>query len=230
MDQINDFFFGSLSYNNEVPSVPLYSLNNLSNKVSSQFFSQQLSRLLSSNGRELIITDDSTSPSFHVFLNKLSDDHIGFIEIHASTDINGCVDRTLTCEMFLLSGHVSVRPHWCAWKELRSNEIVTTLLVPLHLRGLEKNTYIRWDNGDTELLSKDDDYKTELENIFRLSGYPDTLNYCHPPGSILAYYTKHLNIAKDIASMNLPIDQVWDKYYELLDLDSKKEMAARRKG
>lgn len=170
-----DFFFGNV----KDKECSLSKLLDLAERVPANYFNQQLNRLLTETGGELVITDETSMPSFERFLSKLSLNDIGKIEIESRIDINNSVDATLACSIWLPKGVCHLRPHWCAYKPMRAREIISTLLVPLHLSGLEKRTYISLGGYEFEPLVDHDDFYTELQAIFRVSKYTidgDALN------------------------------------------------------
>lgn len=111
------------------------------------------------------------------FIDKVDPEQVGFVEIYARQDVNDSVEATLACDIVLVNGVITVKSHWCAYKDVRAGEVISTLLVPLHLKALQDKAYIRWDNGETEPLLQDDDHKAELERVFKVSKYPSAMTW-----------------------------------------------------
>ncbi len=141
-------------------------------RVSADFFTTQLNRLLQAVGGELVIVDETSCPDFGMFIEKLLPSEIGFIDIESREDINKSVKATLSCSLFLSQGVVHVRSHWCAYKEARAEEIVSSLLVPLHRNGLTVKASIRWSDDEISPLIEEDDFREEVIQVFRLAKYP----------------------------------------------------------
>lgn len=169
---MRDFFFGeimSLSKSRE-HCMGLCEAGDLASKVSATFFTGQLNRLLSLTGSQLVLSDGTSYPCFQAFLDGIEASQVGLVEIKARTDVNSNVKATLECSLWLTQGIVHVRPHWCAYKPIRADEVVSTLLAPLHRKGLAAKTFIRWSKEETEVLPGD--LRQQVEEIFILSGYP----------------------------------------------------------
>lgn len=135
--------------------------------MSADYFYQQLNRVLAEVGGELIIKCDTSSPQFGEFITKLYPSDIGKIE--SRTDINNSVDATLANSIWLPNGVCHIRPYWCAYKQIRADEIISTLLIPLHLTGLDNKTYINVFDEDFHPLFESVDM--ELDHIFYISKY-----------------------------------------------------------
>jgi len=166
MNKNEDFFFGNAIKKNECN---LYNLLDISKRVSANYFNEQLNRVLESIGGVLIITDSTSSPSFAEFMNKLSLDSIGKIEIESRNDINTSVDATLACSIWLPNGVCHIRPHWCAYKKNRADEIISTLVVPLYLMGLEKKAYIQLPTNDFQSFCEG--IELSIDSLFLISKY-----------------------------------------------------------
>lgn len=169
---MRDFFFGEiykLSKTQE-PYIVLSDACDLVDKVGAAFFTAQLNRLLMSMGGHLVLSDGTSHPCFQAFLAGVQASEIGFVEIQARTDVNNNVKATLECSIWLAQGVIHIRPHWCAYKSIRADEIVSTLLAPLHRKGLVGRTYIRWSSKVTETLPND--LREQVEAVFMLSQYP----------------------------------------------------------
>lgn len=172
----NDFFFGLINKNN--PVISLQKVVMQSKKVSEIFFTEQLNRCLNWTGGQLVLKDETSSPPFGDFLKKISSDAIGFVEISARDDINTNVEATLSCDIYLSKGVITVEPHWCAYKSMRADEIISTLLVPLHERGLHNRTFLVSSDGKKErlLCLHQSDFLDEIMRVFILSRYYHSMN------------------------------------------------------
>lgn len=168
---MRDFFFGeimTLSKSRE-PYMGLSEAGDLASKVSAAFFTSQLNRLLSMVGNQLVLSDGTSYPRFQAFVDGIEVSQVGLVEIKARTDVNSNVKATLECSICLTHGVVHVRPHWCAYKPIRADEVISTLLVPLQRSGLAAKTFIRWSDEEVEELPVDP--RRQIEDIFMLSGY-----------------------------------------------------------
>jgi|GEM_PF-5757838 len=206
-----DFFFNDIYVENSA-SISLINAIVLAQKVSPDFFTEQLNRILKKYHSHLVVDHDSSNPNFLDFIKKLVNQKIGFIEIYACQDVNNNVKATLACDIFLSNGLISVKPHWCAWKDSRAAEIVSTLLVPLHLKNLQEKTHIRWDDGKTETLIQQQSYQLELNKVFMLAKYPSMTDYYGDNG---AYYKICLEIATEIGRSTKELtDDAYNSYKE----------------
>ncbi|MEI8616494.1 hypothetical protein [Shewanella oncorhynchi] len=203
-----DFFFGKAYQGSKGITLQLSDMESLAEKVSDNFFTAQLNRMLQEHGGRLTIADESSLPHFWGLIDKIDIEQVGFVEIYARYDVNDSVNATLACDIVLLNGVISIKTHWCAYKEIRAGEIISTLLVPLHLKALQNKTHIRWDNGTTEPLLRNDDYQTELENVFLLANYPSAINRDRS-------YKVDLESATDVGRRGFSSEQAWDAYHEL---------------
>ena len=197
---IRDFFFGELSKcKGGGVSMQLHTIRDIVQTVNNDFFTQQLNRLLQQHDGRLTLVDGSSYPDFFTLIDNIKREAIGKIEIYARKDVNTNVNATLAVDITLLYGVVTVKPHWCAYKDSRAAEIVSTLLKPLHLKKLQGQTYLRWDVNEFEPLVEDKDYRTELESIFQLSMYPWTKKDEEHYPERMQRYVKDLEIATDVA-------------------------------
>ena len=104
--------------------------------------------------------------------------------------------------------YVRVTPQWCAYKEIRSSEIISSLLVPIHARALQDKTYVVNSDGTMDKLLHGTDFESELQNIFNLSKYP---------GSYDSKYIKPLMVATDVGRANIPLDEVLSIYFKAMN-------------
>lgn len=166
----DDFFFGKV--NVKKPVLNLREVISLSNQVSGEFFTNQINRLLFKTGGRLTLSDSTSFPPLKDFLDNILTEQTGFVELYARTDVNPTVKATLACDIFFPEGVITIMAHWCAYKTMRADEIISTLLIPLHLKGLHERTYIVFEDGSKERLLCDGDIKNEIVKIFMLSHYP----------------------------------------------------------
>lgn len=161
-----DVFFGQAPYD-------LFTINEIAKTVSDSHFVAQVNRYLTYNGGCLDIFCGVSSPPFETLIKKLTKESIGRIKIFSRTDQNDAVNATLSCEILLEQGVINVVPQWCAYKEMRAEEIVTTLLLPLHSLGLQNVTFLEVDDKLIPLLEAgENDFESELRAIFSLAQYP----------------------------------------------------------
>lgn len=212
----NDFFFGDVSYENGEASIRLSKTEPLVKKVSAAFFTDQLNRVLQEHGGRLSLVDGSSHPNFWEFIDNVAAEKIGFIEIYARQDVNNSFKATLACDIFLLNGVVTVKPHWCPYKGLRADEVVSTLLVPIHLKALQTKTYVRWDDGKSELLVEGEYYKAELEKVFSVAKYPLAMTWGDTPDQKFNEYNLELECATEVGQRGVSSDQALSAYRELL--------------
>ena len=199
---MKDFFFGKVrSQRNELSSIELNNLNDVAERVSSEFFTAQVNRLLQANNGELVINDDTSSPEFEMLVGKLVASDIGFIDIESRTGINNTVKATLSCSLYLLHGVIHVRPHWCAYKEMRADEIISSLLVPLHLNGLIDKTCLRWSDSEVSPLLQEGDFQEEVRQVFSLAKY--SYNQCDDVNKKMDKYVSNLTLASEINAKGL---------------------------
>lgn len=168
---MDDFYFGNVSDNGKAGeySLSLNRLNTLAGLgVEKQSFTAQLNRLLTKADCHVIVNDGTSYPDFHTLINHIESEAISMIELEARTDINESVNATLACNIYLAEGVLHVRPHWCGYKEIRADEIIDTLLVPLFLLNLNSKTVI----NDREKQKLATDPAEAVHQIFALSKYP----------------------------------------------------------
>ena len=142
-----DFFFGKKPFN-------LNDWRDLASSVSQDHFTAQLNRYLNANDNFLEIMDGTSHPDFSSLLGAISPAEIGNIRIFARSDQNDALKATLACDILLVNGVVRVTPQWCAYKEIRSSEIISSLLVPIHARALQDKTYVVNSDGTMDKLPK----------------------------------------------------------------------------
>lgn len=208
---MKDFFFGEVNTDRKCAEMSLHRLAPLTKKVPPQFFTDQVNRLLAATNQRLTVTDGTSMPSFAALVRSLTAQAVGFIEIYARTDVNPNVDATLACDLWLDQGIVSMVPHWCAYKDTRASEIISTLLLPLHLKGWASRTYLRWDNDETLPLVPGGDYVQEVEDVFTLAKYPSIATFDEDSRNRTKRYAQDLQDASAIGSEDLEFDQAREK-------------------
>lgn len=156
-NKINDFFFGDITFTKGVARKDLYDVMDLADHVSGDYFSAQLNRVLVTLGGKFVLNHDSSCPDVYQLFDKIPLNNIGKIEIEKHTDINNSVPCTLGCKVYLEQGFLDIQAHWCAYKEVRAEEIFTSLIAPIHQYKLADKTYI----NDGEELSKLNEYGSE---------------------------------------------------------------------
>lgn len=216
----NDFFFGKY-YIDDYALLSLYKLEALTKKVEPAFFTRQLNRFVAQHGGYVRVTDGTSHPSFWPFIDCIEPSSVGFIEIYARTDINNAVKATLACDIVLDSGVVSVLPHWCAYKDIRADEIVSTLLVPLHLKGLHVRTFLRWEDGETERLTSGMDWgaEEELKAVFNLAKYPSAaITLCDDDHRRFQKNVRDLRLASQVGDENLNGEAALDALCKLRNM------------
>tara|TARA_R110001592_G_scaffold243151_3_gene504049 strand:- start:3447 stop:4007 length:561 start_codon:yes stop_codon:yes gene_type:complete len=170
MKNIDDFFFGSLQLSSTgILSTDLSSV--IENPgVLDGFSGRQLQRLLTISPSNILELSHSTSsPSFYRLLEVIGTDRIGKITIYARTDLNNAVDATLACDILTESGLIKFAPQWCAYKEIRAEEIISTLLCTLYMYNLERRTYI---NGHHYAIGEMQSLKSVIEKTLTEAKYP----------------------------------------------------------
>lgn len=202
---MDDFYFGNVSKSESgVHSLSLSQLNSLARLgVEKNSFTAQLNRLLNKVGCNLIVNDGTSYPDFHTLIDHIETDKISMIELEARTDINEAVDATLACNIYLTEGVLNVRPHWCGYKEIRADEIIDTLLVPLFLLKLNSKTVI--NDGQRQKLS--DDPVKAIHEIFALSKYPRQ--------SRLTRYITDVSFAESVAKSGYKGEAAYREYENL---------------
>ncbi|MDY6928092.1 MAG: hypothetical protein SWN10_13470 [Pseudomonadota bacterium] len=212
MSKKTDFFFGEY-YTEGGASISLRKIEDLAGMVEPDFFARQLNRFLAQHCGQVRLTDGTSHPPFWRLIDSIPPSSVGYIEIYARTDINDNVDATLACDIVLENGVVSVVPHWCAYKDIRADEIVSTLLVPLYLKGLHIRTYLRWEDGKTDKLTSGMDWGHEdvLKTIFKLSKYPSAgVPMCDDDRRRFRYNVRELKLANEVAKENLSGEAAWE--------------------
>ena len=193
-----DFFFGEKKY------LDLNDVNAISKTVTPSHFTTQLNRYLSQNRGSMDIYHGTSIPDFYIFLGAIEKGAIGNIRLKARTDQNSAVDATLSCEILLEQGIVEIIPQWCAYKDIRAEEIVSTLLVPLHVSNLQHKTYLKKPTGELSPLCHDNNYERELKAVYSLSRYPHT-----PSNEDIA----SLEAATQIGLEDLSMDSAMNKHF-----------------
>ena len=215
---MTDFFFKTLNTNNNQSSLNLTELRDLAEEFPRYFLKKQINRILRNlPNNTLIMTCGTSHPDFSSLLELFNTEDIGQIIISYRTDIDSNVKRTLECSLTLDEGVINIRPHWCAYKTMRADEIVTTLLVPILLFGYETVTYLLHESGVDKDNFRRKDFEVLLKHIFALSGYP--LNDQNQEEDRINNWLRYLNAAQEVASTSIPYLERQDRYYKILRED-----------
>lgn len=169
----HDFYFGDSLKNSSIDLSTLVKLANQSNK---QAFNTALNRVLRDNTNHTVRATCGTSfPDFIGLLKVIDTDTVSRVVIGARTDRNQSVKSTLDCKLYLPEGILHIVPHWCAYKELRAEEVVNTLVKPLTWNGLLKHTFISDNEKDSWHNQKaiSQDLNEAIAELFALNGYPE---------------------------------------------------------
>lgn len=99
-----DFFFGEVYEGSGGATLRLSDMEPLARKVSAEFFTAQLNRILKEHDGQLTLSDGTSYPSFWSFIDKVDPEQVGFVEIYARQDVNDNVEATLACDIVLVNG------------------------------------------------------------------------------------------------------------------------------
>lgn len=149
----------------------------MGSEIENSFFTKQLNRYLAKNDGRMELFCHSSHPSFADFLGNIDCKAIGNIKFFARTDLNPSVNATLSCDILMDNGIITITTHWCAYKAERADELLSTLLVPLHLMNLQSKTFLKTNAEESEQLvpifSDGKNYEEEeIFSVFSLSQYP----------------------------------------------------------
>jgi hypothetical protein len=199
-----DFFFGKKK------GLQLIAVNGLGLQVSNKFFTNQLNRYLSQNDGYMELLSEVSHPCFSEFLSNIECEKIENIKLFARTDLNSAVKATLSCSILMDSGIITLTTQWCAYKEQRAREIISTLLVPLHLMNLQSKTFLKFNAEELEPLvpefSDGKGYEEEIFSVFSLAQYPSY--------QIKDEYIASLTSASEIGSKGLPMLKAQEEHYK----------------
>ncbi|WP_299945651.1 hypothetical protein [uncultured Microbulbifer sp.] len=165
-----DPLFGEIDTRKSTPRVDLSNVTDVADRLPAQSFKNQLGRLLRDNDGKVDVIHYSSCPDFERFLEKIPKHEIDCIYIGQRTDQNKAVKATLDCTLFLSDGVLRVIAQWCAYKDIRAQEIVDTLLVPIMSNDFTDRTFIKWSHDEIESLPND--MNIASGELFTLSGYP----------------------------------------------------------
>lgn len=164
-----DFYFGTIftRESSKEKAISLFELLQNASLSGQAHFTQQLRRLLGEH-KSLIASDGTSAPPFPQLLDSVDVNQIGLVRIGGRTDINQNTP-TLECTLIFVEGPLHVRPHWTAYKELRSWEIIRTLLMPLRSTGLASRTVVQIGGNEQPLPS---DPEKQVRLLFEVAGHP----------------------------------------------------------
>lgn len=209
-----DFFFGQTS-SGSIDGAPTHSLTSVLESlqgVERVFGTAQFNRYLAANGQLVVVTHGTSCPNFYSLLDKMDCNQIGRIEIIQRTDRNLNVPGTLGCDLYLPHGILRFLPHWCAWKKERAREIVTSLLVPLHIRNLISRTLIRNSDGTLMPILHGENYDFEITQVLKLAGYT------HLPGfDDSSDWARYLEVAETLRSSDGSLGALMDTWGTALE-------------
>lgn len=218
MEKVHDFLFGDMAIGEEGLIIREDKIVKVAKKVPAEFFTDSLNRLLKDHGGHLTVTGGGSGPEFAKLIDKVSRDRVGVLSLYPRTDINSSnvVPCTLACDITLLNGVVSVRAHWTAYKDTRAEELTSTLLMPIYLKGLKNRTLLGVPGNDPEVLSGPyGDALYELKAVLRLAkASPICLSK-----ERLQHHGKRLQAADRVSEYDLPIDQAFEKVDAVMEKD-----------
>ncbi|NOI06669.1 hypothetical protein [Vibrio anguillarum] len=84
----------------------------------------------------LDVHDGTSHPDFGDFLEAVDPKNIQKVEIITHEYHVECVGDVYGANIYFENGIIRYLPHWTAYKEIRAEEIITTMLTPLKLAGL----------------------------------------------------------------------------------------------
>jgi len=221
----SDVFFGKYKYD-EGARVWLFEMNQLASKYEASLFTRQLNRFLAENGRHVVIRDTDTGPRFWGLLNNLEKSSINGVEIYSRTDIAENFEATIACDLIMDDGIVSIAPYWSAHKHSRALELISTLLLPVFLKGLHEKTYLRLSERESEPLLSDmrSDLTPAVERVFKLAKHPSAISpYEDSQKRALQKEISKLAHAQEIAKEDLTGNAVWNRLREIMDASGKSQ-------
>lgn len=164
-----DFFFGNKK------RFELTEINERGCEVDNNFFTKQINRYLMENKGRMELFCEVSAPSFSDFLSHVNCEEVGNVKIYSRNDLNHAVNATLSCEILMDGGVITITTQWCAYKTQRAQEIVSTLLVPIYLMELQSKTYLRLNAEELNPLipefGSDDYYEEMIHQVFWLAEY-----------------------------------------------------------
>jgi len=211
MIKTNDFFFGEYTTTYEGASIQLSRFMSLTQKVSRDFFTSQMNRMLQDNAGRVTVVDDSSYPPFHGLIEGLDGESVGFVDIYAVTDFNEGRRATLACDIVMKHGVISVKANWNAKNDSDVSGVVSTLLAPLHFRKLQEKTFVRQpDKLDTRLLDPTfNDYESELRLIYSISHYGFLGDVLEENKKCFSKNVLGLKTASEIGKQNLSMEDAY---------------------
>lgn len=168
-----DFFFGEINRSDTDIKLTLDSVVDKARSTPKKYFKGQIKRLIR-DYTNIVLTHGTSYPDFEELLGQLVGEDIGMIVISSRTDTNQNVKATLDCTLYFKEGMINVRPHWCGYKDIRADEIFSTLIVPLIKNGFHAVTYLTNDENERELLEVE--FKDVIASVMSLSMYASVLN------------------------------------------------------
>lgn len=177
IENYDDFFFGegSVSEGDFGPGFGLARVMGGAEKVTPSFFTGQLNRLLAKVGGKVVLLDGTSYPPFREFMAKLVEDEIGYVQVHLAEQSGFAGEQPrsfINCDIVLANGIIRFSSYWCVMKPLRAQEMVNSLLLPLHLKGIQRRCYIQFVGNQVDHLFSSHEPYSELDKIYKLAGTP----------------------------------------------------------
>lgn len=172
----NDALFGPININLNFNSIEFNKLTDQASRLEQEPFYSQVSRLLRENHGKIDAIDETSSPYLDLLLNKIPSDKVQLIYLRKRTDVNNAhdINGTIDCSLHMPDGVLRITAHWTAYKPMRAQEIVESLLKPIKERDLLSKTYIHYGENDIEKISQS--IEEASQELFRLCGHPGALD------------------------------------------------------
>lgn len=172
---MNDTFFGELERLDGVGSsvkLPLDRVSDLAVRVTPEFFTNQLNRLLVKSDGHVVLEGKQGIASLDPLVRQLAVEQVGLVELHWWQRQLGKPDEGLCCDIVLPQGVVTVQGCWNVSSANGVKMVAATLLRPLLLTGFDRKGYIRWCGQPVEPLIQGyvRDPLAMMERLCRLGG------------------------------------------------------------
>lgn len=197
----NDFFFGEKCESMSLHAV----IDDIAGSVSADFFTAQLNRYLSENNGRMEFRHNGPCPPFSKLLGKINKECIGNIKIFPRTDKNSAIGVMLSCEILMNQGIITIATQWCAYKEARAKEMISSLLIPIYLANVQSKTYLKWNDEKLEPLSTGS-LEYEISEVFALA---DNAQF-----PIEKKYIDSIACATEIGSKGLAMSDAQNEHFD----------------
>lgn len=172
---MKDTFFGEFERLDGVGSsikLPLDRVSAQAVRVTPEFFTGQLNRLLVKSDGHLVLEGERGMASLDPLVRQLAVDQVGLVELHWWQQQLGQPQVGLCCDFVLPDGVVTVQGYWNVDSASGVKMVAATLLRPLLLCGLDRKGYIRWCDLPVEHLIQGyvRNPLTMMERLCRFSG------------------------------------------------------------